>query len=156
MATKPVTILPAAAAAAGCTATCESYASGTTEDSGYTTRWTNYQVVATAAAGWSVAKIECKRQRTPPGGTPVPAPTMIGFASPLPLDSDRRFDAQTEPCDFTISDPYGGEDKTEITGVAVTFIFARTPTHLLVNSFNREPRVQLVYDPATNLLVADY
>jgi hypothetical protein len=81
---------------------------------------------------------------------------VIGFASPLPLDSDRRFDAQTDPCDFTISDPYGGEDKTEITGVAVTFIFARTPTHLLVNTSSRSTPVQLVYDPATNLLAADY
>lgn len=30
------------------------------------------------------------------------------------------------------------------------------PTHLLVNSYNRLTPVQLVYDPTTNLLVADY
>lgn len=157
MATKPVTVLPNAAAAAGCAATCKSYASGTTEDSGYTTRWTNYQVVATPAAGWRVAQIECKRQRTPPGGTPVPASAVIAFGSPMPYDSDCRSDAQTEPSDHTVSDPYGiGEEKIEITGVVVTFIFERTPTLLLVNSYNREPRVRLVYDPDTNLLVGDY
>ena len=32
----------------------------------------------------------------------------------------------------------------------------RTPTHLLVNSFSKSTPVQLVYDPTTNLLVADY
>lgn len=35
-------------------------------------------------------------------------------------------------------------------------VFKHTPTHLLVNSFDRSTPVQLVYDPTTNLLVADY
>lgn len=35
-------------------------------------------------------------------------------------------------------------------------LFQRTPTHLLVNSSDRTTPVQLVYDPATNKLVADY
>lgn len=46
-------------------------------------------------------------------------------------------------------------DKTEIIEVRATF--NRTdPTNLLVNSFNRSTPVQLVHDPTTNLLVADY
>jgi hypothetical protein len=35
-------------------------------------------------------------------------------------------------------------------------LFKRIPTHLLVNSSDRTTPVQLVYDPATNKLVADY
>lgn len=35
-------------------------------------------------------------------------------------------------------------------------VFKRTPTHLLVNSSTVENPAKLVYDPATNLLVADY
>lgn len=38
----------------------------------------------------------------------------------------------------------------------VLALFQRTPTHLLVNSSDRSTPVQLVYYPATNLLVADY
>ena len=34
--------------------------------------------------------------------------------------------------------------------------FERLPTHLLVNSYNLSYPIRLVYDPATNLLVADY
>ena len=40
--------------------------------------------------------------------------------------------------------------------IVVEAVFRRIPTNLLVNSFNREPRVRLVYDPDTNLLVGDY
>lgn len=38
----------------------------------------------------------------------------------------------------------------------VLYAYFRALTNLLVNSFNRSTPVQLVYDPATNLLVADY
>lgn len=42
--------------------------------------------------------------------------------------------------------------------VVITAVFTQshTPTHLLVNSYNKKTPVQLVYDPATNRLVADY
>lgn len=40
--------------------------------------------------------------------------------------------------------------------VYIEGIFAWDGTDLLVNSFNRSTPVQLVYDPTTNLLVADY
>lgn len=47
---------------------------------------------------------------------------------------------------------------THLDPVSVTAVFRplHTPTNLLVNSFDRSTPVQLVYDPATNLLVADY
>ena len=38
----------------------------------------------------------------------------------------------------------------------VLALFQRTPTHLLVNSSTKESPAKLVYDPATNKLVADY
>ena len=47
-----------------------------------------------------------------------------------------------------------GREVTTITGLKAVFV--RAPTHLLVNSANLSAPVQLVYDPATNLLVADY
>jgi hypothetical protein len=40
--------------------------------------------------------------------------------------------------------------------IEVQALFERTPTDLLVNSSDRTTPVQLVYDPATNKLVADY
>lgn len=39
---------------------------------------------------------------------------------------------------------------------SVEAVFRRVPTNLLVNSFSRSAPVQLVYDPAANLPVADY
>lgn len=46
----------------------------------------------------------------------------------------------------------------EVTAISVVALFERayTPTHLLVNSYSKSFPVQLLYDPATNLLVADY
>lgn len=38
----------------------------------------------------------------------------------------------------------------------ITAVFKRLPTHLLVNSSTVESPAKLVYDPTTNLLVADY
>ena len=40
--------------------------------------------------------------------------------------------------------------------MTLTAYFTRTPTHLLVNSSTAENPAKLVYDPATNKLVADY
>lgn len=153
MATKPVTILPAAAAAAGCTAACESYASGTITGITNTEVWTNYQIVATAADGWeAVAPIIVKTQERyqeityPPQDDTYPAP-------PYPADSDRDFNNRKDPSEREITWS-GGSQSYTILGVTVNF--RRIPTNLLVNSFNREPRVRLVYDPDTNLLVGDY
>ena len=45
-----------------------------------------------------------------------------------------------------------------VSSLTVEAVFERyyIPTHLLVNSANKSTPVQLVYDPTTNLLVADY
>ena len=49
-------------------------------------------------------------------------------------------------------------DVIQVTDISVTAVFApvRLPTHLLVNSSTIENPANLVYDPATGLLVADY
>ena len=46
----------------------------------------------------------------------------------------------------------------EVESISVVAVFnaPHTPTHLLVNSSTTENPAKLVYDPATNLLVADY
>ena len=49
---------------------------------------------------------------------------------------------------------YGSTRKTLTYHVEA--VFSRSATDLLVNSFNKSSPVQLVYDPTTNLLVADY
>ena len=56
---------------------------------------------------------------------------------------------------FTIS--YLGEI-IHLDPISITAVFRplHTPTHLLVNSSNYTNPVTLVYDPSTNLLVADY
>ena len=56
---------------------------------------------------------------------------------------------------FTIS--YSGEI-IHLDPISITAVFRplHTPTHLLVNSYNYTNPVTLVYDPSTDLLVADY
>ena len=155
MATKPVTILPAAAAAAGCAATCESYATGTIPGAN-TEVWTNYQIVATAVNGWEVVApvtvtTQERYQETtyPPQDDTYPAP-------PYPADGDRDFNNRKNPSEREITWS-GGSQSYTILGVTVRF--RRIPTNLLVNSFNRSTPVQLVYDDrpgGTGLLVADF
>ena len=55
-------------------------------------------------------------------------------------------------------DPDFPDTTGEVTAISVVALFERayTPTHLLVNSYAESFPVQLLYDPATNLLVADY
>ena len=152
MATKPVTILPAAAAAAGCTATCESYASGTIPGANAEV-WTNYQIVATAAAGWEVVDPTDVQMQERYNQTTYP-PYIYSYPKPpYPADGDRDFNNRMNPSEREITWS-GGSQSYTILGVTVHF--RRIPTNLLVNSFNREPRVRLVYDPDTNLLVGDY
>lgn len=69
---------------------------------------------------------------------------------------------------WILRDRYGDEDISTSSTIIVQIthystndhtyiaVFEWDGTDLLVNSFNRSTPVQLVYDPATNLLVADY
>ena len=141
MATKPVTVSPPAAAAAGCTAECESYASGRVDVPPYGYEWTNYQCSATVAGAWAFDRfvVTFKNRDNPPY-------TISYFRNPTATDSGGDF----EPCDVT----YDAGGSISILSVEARFVSVRT--HLLVNSSNRSTPVQLVYDPATNKLVADY
>lgn len=49
----------------------------------------------------------------------------------------------------------GEPDDIQVVGIAVVAVFARIPTHLLVNSATAINPVVLVYDDATDLLVVD-
>ncbi len=53
---------------------------------------------------------------------------------------------------------YGLVEYQAATAITVTAVFApvRDPTHLLVNSSTAENPARLVYDPTTDLLVADF
>ena len=52
--------------------------------------------------------------------------------------------------------PQGYSEIIQVTAYEVVAVFKRIPTHLLVNSSTAENPAKLVYDPITNLLVADY
>ena len=160
MATKPVTVLPAAAAAAGCTATCESYASGTWTDvpTGAVFDWTNFQAVAATVGGWDFDRFRLYKQTTDSDGNVLPPYKDREYAS-TPMPSDRETsDSEPSWCgDMVQTNPEDARYwvRQDII-LYVEAVFRRIPTNLLVNSFNREPRVRLVYDPDTNLLVGDY
>lgn len=141
--TKQVTILPSAAQAAGCSATCVGIGDATLP------RSIQYDATATAANGWRFGHWEYRTKHTdtaypersyvsPPYETD---PTHSGF------NPERLFEF------FQYND-----DRLIISDVIIdlTVVFVREPTHLLVNSANLSAPVQLVYDPTTNLLVADY
>ena len=153
MATKPVTILPPAAAAAGCTATCESYASGTFGIESFT----NYLCLATPVGEWVLLRWEFVKTYTYRDGHTTISPWTGDGYNPFP--SHRKDDISLEPFDATYTYSgalYPSDRISETFTVAAVFQYNHTRTNLLVNSFNREPRVRLVYDPDTNLLVGDY
>lgn len=168
MATKPVTVSPPAAAAAGCTATCESYYTGTQQPSyqgGATRSYTNFQVIATGRIGWKPKRIKVSHFYTySDGSTGTETVTYrsrdFGEPNPWNFPAVKNFTDHENPFEFEEIDA-GTETrlrtvKDEITGVEVEFEGGYTPTHLLVNSYSKSFPVQLLYDPTTNLLVADY
>ena len=168
MATKPVTVSPPAAAAAGCTATCESYYTGTQQPSsqGAIDSYTNFQVIARGRIGtWKPKRIKVSHFYTySDGSTSTDTITYrssnYGDPNPWNFPAVKNFTDHENPFEFEEIDP-GTEwrlrtVKDEITGIEVEFEGGYTPTHLLVNSSTAENPAKLVYDPATNLLVADY
>lgn len=82
-------------------------------------------------------------------GNPPNDDTTFGIPFVYP---DYRRDANLNEF-FNVRNPEG--TWTATIGLYFTRV-PRTPTHLLVNSFSKSTPVQLVYDPTTNLLVADY
>lgn len=169
MATKPVTVSPPAALAAGCTATCESYYTGTQQPSyqgDVTISYTNYQVIARGRIGtWKPKRIKVSHFYTySDGSTSTDTITYrssnYGDPNPWNFPAVKSFTDRENPFEFEEVDPGTVTRlrtvKDEITGIEVEFEGGYTPTHLLVNSSTTENPAKLVYDPATNLLVADY
>ena len=153
MATKPVTVSPPAAAAAGCAATCVSYATGT--EAGVID-FTNYQFAATTVGNWRIVRFDFdEHTQSSTGGDTVQSFSKApGAAKKYPADADRDYSARLEPFEDDYTDGTYHEWTTLENCVAVFEL--RTPTHLLVNSSTTENPAKLVYDPTTNLLVADY
>lgn len=182
MASKTVTISPAGAAAAGCSAACDSYYSGVKTYTGGHPRpgesggstlvtYTNYQLAAMSVAGWRFKGWNVTRQKYVTGGldehgnvrTDVVTETDHRYQSgPSPYPQDTTAIDYTWPGDLEEANP--GYDwrrhtfKWEIISVEAQFEQESPPAHtdLLVNSSTIESPAKLVYDPATNLLVADY
>ena len=153
MASKTVTISPPAALAAGCTATCESYVTGT--EAGVID-FTNYQFAATAAAGWRIVRFDFDEhtQSSTGGDTTQSFSEAADAAGKYPSDADRDYTARLEPFEDDYTDGTYREWTTLENCVAV--FEPTTATDLLVNSSTIETPAKLVYDPTTNLLVADY
>lgn len=163
MSTKIVTISPNGAAAAGCTATCESYYSGSKPDSGSiggTMHFTNFQATAVAARGWSFVRWNVTHRYTYSDASP-PREETIKYRRYNPFPATTTATDIENPFEYE----YTGDNtypvytrKDEIVGVEAVFEAAPVPdpTDLLVNSASRSSPVQLVYDPATDLLVADF
>ena len=150
MASKTVTISPAAAAAAGCTATCESIREDASPPS-YEILY--YQLAAAAAAGWEFVDFSWTlhwENSTTGGSGDTPATnTSNPYSNDLTL-----FEGWV---DWAALEVGPGRDVYSLVGLTATFRRPQpTPTHLLVNSSTVESPAKLVYDPATNLLVADY
>ncbi len=153
MAAKPVTILPAAAAAAGCTATCESYASGTTGNES----WTNYSCSATAVGEWVLLRWDFVTTYTYRDGHTSTASWTRDAYNPYP--PSRRDDVAVNPHDSTYTytgTPLPDDMMSESFTATAVFRFNHAPTNLPVYDDRPNGTGLLVHDPTTNLLVADY
>lgn len=142
-----VDIQPPTAAAAGCSATCEFSSS----DSNLPYwEYVYYKLTATPAAGWTFGYFEWSLhvENATTGDSWDDGPYQL---SSNPGTSNLLYDGFIDLSELGTGQ---GREVTTITGLKVVFV--RVPTHLLVNSANLSAPVQLVYDPATNLLVADY
>ena len=142
---KSVAISPPAAAAAGCTAQCPG------EQTDYSDGWLRtYTLSASAATGWRFVKFTWDKTIV----------TQSGSTSETVESSYNPSDYNDGVVELRID--YTATTFQEDLISNVTAIFEQTtppphtPTHLLVNSSTVENPAKLVYDPATNLLVADY
>ena len=161
MATKSVTISPAAAQAAGCSATCESYHSGVVPEQtagGGTLHYTNFQAIARPKLGWRLKYWDVSHHYTVNDGTTHDE--TIRYTRPNPFPIAKEFSKFENPFEFEITgaDPFPVITiKDEITAIVAEFeTWSYVPTHLLVNTANMASPVALTYDPETHKLVADF
>lgn len=134
-------------AAAGCSATCD--IDHYDRDLPYY-EYVYYKLTATLADGWTFGYFEWSLhvENATTGDSWDDGPYQL---SSNPGTSTWLYDGFI---DLGALGTGQGREVTTITGLKAVFV--RVPTHLLVNSANLGSPVQLVYDPATNLLVADY
>lgn len=163
MASKWVVISPDSAYAAGCRATCESYYSGIKTNTSHADHieYTNYQLTATPVSGWTFVGFRVTLQLTTNHGEVIVETPYSYKLTSNPAPEQQVTSDWELPMDYELI----GDDgyyyrtiKSEIYKVEAIFegIPVHNPTHLLVNSATRHAPVSLVYDPATNKLVADY
>lgn len=142
-----VDIQPPAAAAAGCSATCD--VDHRLSNLPYL-EYVYYKLTATAADGWTFDYFEW-HLHTENATTGDTWDSDHGSPDNPATSNQYLWDGFV---DLDLLETGEGREVTTITGLKAVFV--RAPTHLLVNSANQSAPVQLVYDPATNLLVADY
>ena len=142
-----VDIQPPAAYDAGCRATCDV----DSRDSYLPYyEYVFYKLTATLAEGWTFGYFKWSLHTEN---------ATTGDTWDNPHGSDRnpatsRLTLYGGVVDLDAFETGKGREVTTITGLKAVFV--RKPTNLLVNSFNKSSPVQLVYDPATHRLVADY
>ena len=155
MATKSVTISPAAAQAAGCTATCTMFDRNDYGDSG----WAEfYQLSASAVFPWQFVRFEYTTVDWRPTGST--STDLAQTENPTPPQQQQSDAVDRALIDSETHYPPGGPLTQQVTLTNIVAVFAvRTPTNLLVNNSNRSSPVQLVYDDRAGhaaQLVADY
>ena len=155
--TRPVTCVTVGGnPAAGCTATCEEYHYedyGSGAGGGWC-RW--FRFSATPGPGFAFVRFDWKRKLTRSDSPQIDYYNYTKSNNPFPPAN-----AGTE-----YPDAIDAAEAKTIYGIDLAWslieivdavaVFERLPTDLLVNSSTIESPAQLVYDPATNLLVADF
>lgn len=109
-------------------------------------RW--YRLTAPTILGWSFDHFEWEQQTN--SSDPI---AHSETQNPFPPTGEGR----DYPNAYTLAEQETRVLSTTYLTVLQNLVAVyRERTHLLVNSSNVETPVKLVYDPATNLLVADY
>lgn len=140
MASKTITVSPAGAIAAGCSATCDSYYSGIKPPSyqgAETVAYTNYQVVATGVGNWRPKRIKVTHAYTYSDGTTggqtiTYRSSDYGDTNPWSFPAVKESSNWENPFEFRETDP-GTVTRLRtvndtITGVEVEFEESTPPT----------------------------
>lgn len=150
---KVVSIFPVAAAQAGCTATATEYDSETYVNPAGWMRW--YRLAATPAAGWLFDRFEWQIEHNETGQNPSVTNYQKNINPFPPAGQGKDYPGADDAADSEIDYVNPAYTITD-TMVNIVAVFKLAHTDLLVNSSTLESPAKLVYDPTTNLLVADF
>ena len=124
-----------------------------------------YTITATPAAGWEFDHYEIHTEQQWSSGS-VYSETIDSTQNPRVLFDHNPYPDNPYPVNWPASRWLGEWTNYNTAAQTVnhsyylkyeiTAVFVRAKTHLLVNSSTVETPAKLVYDPSTNLLVADY